>query len=406
MGVPGAASTPRVVDDRVIVDIRGDEPIVTTARAVPFLNLAALHAQVEDEIIEAWRGILRSAAFIGGEAVRRYEERLAGYLGVPAVVGVGNGTDAITLALLALGVGPGDEVIAPANTFVATIEAIIHAGATPVLADVDPDTATLDPVSAESKITPRTRCIVPVQLYGQAANMDAIMALAAAYGLLVVEDNAQSLGAHYRGRKVGSFGHASTMSFYPGKNLGAAGDGGAIAFQDPEVAARARALADHGRWGDAHDFVGYNSRLDALQAAALDIKLGHLDAWNARRREIAAIYERSIHHPDLRLPVTGPERDHIFHLYVVRHPARDELRQALSERGIETRLHYPTPIHLLEPYRHLGEGPGSFPVAETWAQELFSLPMCPTLADEGALRVAEAIEEILGERLVRAHSTT
>ncbi len=391
----------------LVVDIRTETPTIETGRPfVPFLDLEALHIGIETQIVEAWRQILREASFIGGAAVARFEGELAKYLDVPSVVGVGNGTDALTLALKALGIKPGDEVITQANTFVATIESIVHAGGVPVLADVDPLTATLDPLAVDFAITRKTRFIVPVHLYGQAAPMKPLMELANAHGLTVVEDNAQSLGATYQGRKVGSLGHASSMSFYPGKNLGAAGDAGAIAFNDPDAASRARSMANHGRTGPTdHGFIGHNSRLDSLQAAVLSIKLEHLDGWNAHRRHLADAYHQLLGELPVELPHSRVDGEHIFHLYVIRHPNRDDLAQDLKGFGVATGLHYPRPIHFQEPYVGLGHGPGSFPVSEAWARSLLSLPMCPTLGVDQIRWVAESIANSLEGRDARADST-
>jgi dTDP-4-amino-4,6-dideoxygalactose transaminase len=364
---------------------------------IPFLDLPAQHRALQDEILEAWSDLLLNAAFIGGRSVDEFEAQVAAYVGVEHAVGVANGTDAIMLALKALGLEPGDEVITAANTFVATIEAIVHAGGEPVLVDVDPLTATIDPAAVDAAVTERTRFIVPVHLYGQPADMDPIMATAARHGLCVVEDNAQAIGARYRGRATGAIGHAAATSFYPGKNLGGTGDGGAITTNDADVAERIRLLANHGQTGKhEHTVIGYNSRLDALQAAALSIKLPHLDAWNDRRRQIAARYAELLGDSPLSLPLTAAGNDHVFHLYVVRHPERDLLAEALTAQRIGTGMHYPTPIHFMAPFIHLGDGPGTYPVTEEWTNQLLSLPMGPTMTDGDVVATAAALDQALG----------
>jgi dTDP-4-amino-4,6-dideoxygalactose transaminase len=308
---------------------------------------------------------------------------------------VANGTDALILALRALGVGPGDEVILPANTFVATAEAVVHAGAAPVLADIDPATGSLDPEDAAARVTSRTRVLVPVHLFGQPAAMDELLALAAAHGLAVVEDAAQAHGAEHRGRPVGSLGHAACFSFYPSKNLGAYGDGGAVTTGDRALAERVRAYADHGSLpGRPHGVVGYNSRLDSLQAAVLNAKLPHLPMWNRRRAAAAERYRERLRGLDgIRLLDTLPQTMPVYHLYVVRVAGghRDRLREHLGRSGIQTGIHYPVPVHLLPAFRWLGLGPGSLPRAEAAAGEILSLPMYPTLEPGEIDRVAEAV---------------
>jgi dTDP-4-amino-4,6-dideoxygalactose transaminase len=382
-----------------ILDLRGDDAAIELLpRAVPFLDLRAQHSALADEILCAWREVLDKAAFVGGHPVEQFETDLAGYLGVGHVIGVANGTDAIMLALRGLGIEPGDEVITAANTFVATVEAIIHADGEPVLVDVDPNTATLDPEAVEAAITDRTRFIVPVHLYGQPAEMDAIMAIAARHDLLVVEDNAQAIGADYRGVSTGGIGHAAATSFYPGKNLGALGDGGAVTTNDSAAAERVRMIANHGQRAKyEHTEIGYNSRLDSLQAVALSIKLLHLDEWNRRRRQIADAYRDLLAPTSLTLPSEAPDRSHVYHLYVIRHPRRDALAASLAEQRIATGLHYPTPIHLMPPFLHLGGGKGTFPVTEEWASQLLSLPIGPTMTEDDVVATVTAIERALEE---------
>ena len=317
-------------------------------------------------------------------------------MGTSCAVGVANGTDAITLALKGLGIQPGDEVITAANTFFATVEAIVHAGGVPVLADVDPTTATIDPNAIEEAITPRTRFIIPVHLYGQPADMDPIMAIADYHDLLVVEDNAQALGAIYRGRRTGSIGHAGAVSFYPGKNLGATGDGGAVTTNSHEVARAIRMLANHGSLTKYnHVAVGYNSRLDAIHASALSIKLRHLDRWNAGRQQVAAAYASRLSGLPIDLPEVGLDRTHVYHLFVVRHHDRSYLQKSLDTAGVSTGLHYPTPIHLTGPFEHLGNGPGSFPISEDWASRGLSLPMFPELGVDSIDRIAGEVRALV-----------
>jgi dTDP-4-amino-4,6-dideoxygalactose transaminase len=382
------------------IDIRQDQARidVSSRRRVQFLDLRTQHLELADEILEAWRGLLESAAFIGGEAVSGFEADLAAFCGTDHAVGVANGTEAITIALIAAGLQPGDHVITAANTFFATVEAITNAGGVPVLADVEAETGTLSPDAFERAITPRTRFVIAVHLYGQPADMDPIVAVARDHNIKVVEDNAQALGARYHGRRTGSLGDVATTSFYPGKNLGACGDGGAITTSDPVLAERARILANHGQQAKyQHVLVGFNSRLDALQAAALRIKLRHLDAWNGARRATAHAYNQGLDRLGVRRPIEAAGREHVYHLYVVRDSNRTQLQTELEERGIGTGLHYPVPIHLTPPYRDLGHGPGSFPHSEDWAASGISLPMDPHLTGEDRDAVLTAFREALEE---------
>ena len=391
-GIAGEAS-PGLEADGIVIDLRDIESKTQVAEErIPFLDLALQHRDIKDEILATWSSILDTAGFIGGRHVDQFEEDLARFVGTSCAVGVANGTDAIMLALRGLGLQDGDEVITAANTFFATVEAIEHAGGVPVLVDVDPATATIDPNAVEEAITPRTRFIVPVHLYGQPADMDAIMAIADYHDLLVVEDNAQAIGAVYRGRRTGSIGHAGAVSFYPGKNLGATGDGGAVTTNSHEVARAIRMLANHGSLTKyTHVAVGYNSRLDAMHAAALSIKLRHLDEWNAARQQVAASYASQLGGLPIDLPKVGSDRTHVYHLYVVRHHDRSYLQRTLDSAGVSTGLHYPTPIHLTGPFEHLGNGPGSFPASEDWALRGLSLPMFAGLDTAQVERIASEI---------------
>ncbi|MCL1594648.1 MAG: DegT/DnrJ/EryC1/StrS family aminotransferase [Actinomycetia bacterium] len=394
-------------DQQIIIDIRQKTAVVDiTPTTVPFLDLPQQHRSLESEILDAWTDLLSRAAFIGGDAVSDFEKSLADYVTTDHAVGVANGTDAIMLALKALGIKDGDEVITAANTFFATVEAITHAGGVPVLVDVDPDTATIDPAAIEAAVTPRTRFIVPVHLYGQPADMLEIMRIAAKHDLKVVEDNAQAIGARYRDQRTGSIGHAGATSFYPGKNLGATGDGGAVTTNDEDVADRVRMFASHGsRSKYDHVVVGYNSRLDAIHAAALSVKLRHLDTWNARRRHVADRYATLMDQLNLTHPTISTNGTHVFHLYVVRVDDRDEVQTRLAQHGIATGLHYPTPIHLTKPFTHLGHGNGTFPVSESWASNGLSLPMFPEMTEDQIQAVATAMNAVLGTTHVLTRNT-
>jgi len=340
------------------------------------VDLKAQYRAIQAEVDEAIRAVIEEAAFVLGPAVERFETDFARYLGVDYVVGTSNGTTALQLSLLALGVGEGDEVIVPAHTFIATAEAVSHVGAKPVLVDVCEDTANLDADALPAATTVRTKAIIPVHLYGQPADLGPIIEFAESRQVAVLEDACQAHGAAYRGFRVGSFGAASSFSFYPGKNLGAYGEAGAVATNNQELADRVRRLRDHGQSRRYHHAeVGYNARMEGIQGAVLGVKLRHLDDWNRARVGHAAYYSAGLYSSDVETPVTAPDRDHVFHLYVVRSPCRDELRDHLTSRGIQTGLHYPVPLHLQPAYESLGYRLGAFPVAERWAQEALSLPI-------------------------------
>jgi len=400
-GISGDVS-PSVKGDGIVIDLRDIESGSRAEKErIPFLDLALQHRNIKDEILAEWSSIIDTAGFIGGHHVDEFEDELARFVGTSCAVGVANGTDAITLALKGLGLQDGDEVITAANTFFATVEAIVHAGGVPVLVDVDPVTATIDPNAIEDAITSRTRFIIPVHLYGQPADMDAVMAIADYHDLKVVEDNAQAIGAMYRGRRTGSIGHAGAVSFYPGKNLGATGDGGAVTTNSHELARAIRMLANHGSLTKYnHVAVGYNSRLDAIHASALSIKLRHLDEWNAGRQQVAASYASQLGGVPIDLPEVGLDRTHVYHLYVVRHHDRQYLQSSLDSAGVSTGLHYPTPIHLTGPFEHLGDGPGSFPISENWASNGLSLPMYAGLETRQVDRIADEIKHFLMDQQV------
>jgi dTDP-4-amino-4,6-dideoxygalactose transaminase len=347
--------------------------------SVPFVDLAAQHATIRLKANRAAARVLRDGEFILGREVERFEEEFARYCGCEHGVGVDSGTSALELALRAYGVGAGDEVIAPANTFIATALAISCAGATPVLVDVNAATHTLDATQLEGAITARTRAIIPVHLYGQPADMDPILDVARRRHLVVIEDACQAHGARYRERRVGTLGHAAAFSFYPSKNLGACGDGGMVVTNDTDAARSLRMLRNYGQEKKYYHVVrGYNRRLDNLQAALLRIKLKCLDTWNNARRCRADSYTRFLRDVVLT-PMPAPDSEHVWHLYVIQVSNRDGLQAYLAERGIATAIHYPTPIHLQPAYRDLGYQKGDFPITERAADEVLSLPMYPEL---------------------------
>jgi dTDP-4-amino-4,6-dideoxygalactose transaminase len=363
---------------------------------VPFLDLRASYLEVQAELDEAALRVLGSGQYIGGAEVDAFEAEFAEYLGVEHCVTVANGLEALQLGLLAAGVQKGDEVIVPAHTFVATWLAVTHCGAVPVPVDVDPATCNLDASALEAAMTRRTRAVVPVHLYGVPADLDAIAAVCDAHGLAMVEDAAQAHGARYRGRRVGAHGVAVCWSFYPGKNLGAFGDGGAITTADPEVAARLRRLRNYGspvRY--VHDEAGFNSRLDPLQAAFLRVKLSRLDAWNERRQRIARRYLRELPPGAVELPAVPPSVEPVWHLFCVRHPERDQVRHALEAMGVETLIHYPVPPHLQRAYAGMGLQRGTYPVAERIAGTVLSLPIGPAMTDSQVDVVIEAMGAVI-----------
>ena len=361
---------------------------------VPFVALGRQHEPLQDELRAAFERVLATDGYILGEEVVRFEAEFAEYCGTRHCVGVASGTAAIALALIAAGVGPGDEVIVPAHTFIASALGVTHAGATPVFCDVEPGTALIDADSAESVVSERTAAIVAVHLYGQACDMDALGALAERRGLALIEDSAQAHGARWRDRRVGGFGTAACFSFYPSKNLGALGDGGAICTDDDELAGRARALRHLGqRRKGEHEMIGFNERLDGLQAALLRVKLPHLDRWIDGRRAAAAAYREQL--PDgLRQLEERPESPCTYHLFPVRTPDRDALAKALSEEGIGTGVHYHPAMHDHPPYREQRRA-GDCPEATAWAAEELSLPMFETLSADEVARVAEACSKSL-----------
>lgn len=365
--------------------------------SVPFLDIQSMNDEVRNEMDEAWGHIVETSAFIGGPYVEEFERAWARYCEVPHAVGVANGTDAIALTLTALGIGPGDEVIVPANTFIATASAVATAGAKPVFVDVDPATLLMTSEHVSAAITARTAAVLPVHLYGQPVDMPSILEVAGRAGLAVVEDAAQAHGARWNGRKVGSFGHAACFSFYPGKNLGALGDGGAMVTGDPALADRVRQLSNHGRGQDkyTHGIVGTNSRLDGLQAAFLTAKLRRLDAWNEARRVAAARYDELLA-AHVELTDQRTEAESVYHLYVIRTDERDTLMGKLAGAAISAGLHYPIPCHLQPPFAR--EHQASLPISEDAAARLLSLPMFPHLSDEHVVATAGVVQLHARER--------
>ena len=359
---------------------------------VPFGDLAREFDGLGGPMLSAITGTLSAGRFILGERLRAFETAFASYCGAEHAVGVGSGTEALHLALLAVGVKPGDEVITVANTCVPTVSAISFAGAIPVLVDIDRVSYTMDPAGIESAVTPRTRAIIPVHLYGQSADLDPILTTARRHNLAVVEDCAQAHGTLYKGRHVGTIGDCGAFSFYPSKNLGAYGDAGAVVTNNDELADRVMMLRNYGEKKRYHHVVkGFNSRLDDLQAAILSVKLPYLDAWNDRRRVIANQYKNTIKNPHVVLPRELPYGKHVFHLFAVRCRQRDRLQEHLKQRGIGTLIHYPIPIHLQQSYADLGKIRGSFPASESHADEELSLPMFPALADGEVSHVCAAV---------------
>ncbi len=359
---------------------------------IPFVDLRSQYAAIQDEVAGVIQGVLDSCTFIGGESLAAFEQEFATFCQTEFAVGVASGTDALHLTLRALGVGAGDEVITVANTFIATGAAIEMVGARPVFVDIDPNFFTIDPALIESAITARTRAIIPVHLFGQPADMDPILEIARRYNLSVIEDAAQAHGAEYKGRRAGSIGHAGCFSFYPGKNLGAYGDGGAITTSDPKLVRRLHRLRDHGRSTKyEHAIVGYNSRLDALQAGILRVKLRHLDAWNRQRRQVAAWYRAHLRGSGLTIPAERPDSTHVYHLYVVATADRDRRQRRLAAMQIGTGIHYPVPLHLQPAFRHLGYREGDLPHAEAAAKRILSLPMFPELTWQQTAHIAESV---------------
>lgn len=370
---------------------------------VPFVDLKAQYNRLKAELDEAILKVVGETAFVAGRYATTFENSFAGYIGTGHCIAVANGTDAIETALAALGIGAGDEVIVPANTFFATAEAVSNVGATPVFVDCEPSFYNIDAARIEEKITSRTRVIIPVHLYGLPAEMDAVMAIATKHGLKVLEDCAQSHGADYKGQRTGTFGDIATFSFYPGKNLGAYGDAGAIVTDDAKLAERCRLIANHGQPAKyEHTVVGRNSRMDGIQAAVLSVKLPYLDSWLGARRRNAARYSDLLADTGIALPIAPDHSTHAYHLYVIRVADREGVAAKLNEAGIDTGLHYPTALPFLEAYAHLGNQPSDFPVAYSQMSELLSLPMYAELTDEMIVHVCEVLKSTVSQSVETA----
>lgn len=363
---------------------------------IPLVDLRAQYHSIKDEIDEAVSQVIESGQFILGPNVKALEKEIAAYCGTDHAVGVGSGTEALHLSLLALGIGEGDEVITTPFTFVATAEAISQTGARPVFVDIDPSTYNIDASQIAEKIIPRTKAILPVHLYGQPADMEEIMAIARKNDLLVVEDCAQAIGAEYRGRKVGSLGDAGCLSFFPSKNLGGYGDGGMVVTDNAETAEKLRMLRTHGSLRKYyHSLLGFNSRLDEIQAAVLRVKLKYVDQWNGARQGKAEIYNRLIAELPLARPAVSPERTHVYNQYTIRVAERDLLQESLGRNGISTAIYYPLPLHLQMVYENLGYSVGSLPGSERGSREVLSLPMYPELEDSQVEHIVDVIGSVL-----------
>ena len=362
---------------------------------IPFVDLRAQYLSIKSEVDAAIQGVLDSCQFTLGSEVAAFEEEFAAYSGAAFGVGVNNGTSALHLALLAAGVGPGDEVITVPFTFVASVAAIHYTGAKTVFVDIDPATYTMDPAQIEAAITPRTKAIIPVHLYGQPADMAPIMAVARKHGLVVIEDACQAHGAEIDGKRAGGLADMGCFSFYPGKNLGAYGEGGMVTSSNPEFVKTIRMLRDWGAEKKYHHVLkGYNMRLEGLQGAVLRVKLRHLDAWTEARRTAAARYGELLAGSGIATPIVRPGVRHVYHVYAIRTGARQQLQDALTARGVQTGIHYPFPVHLLPAYADLGYVAGDFPHAERAADEELSLPMYPELQADAQAQVAQALIEL------------
>lgn len=360
---------------------------------IPFVDLYAQYLSIKSEIDEAIGTTIRNSSYIGGQAIKDFEQAFAAYIGIGQVVACANGTDSIEILLKSYDIKEGDEVIVPAISWISTSEAVSSVGATPVFVDIDRDHFTIDPRLIEKAITPRTKAIIPVHLYGQPADMPAIMSIAGKHGLIVIEDCAQSHGAKIGGRIVGTIGHAASFSFYPGKNLGAYGDAGAMATSDPAIAEKARMIAQHGQKGKHNHLIeGRNSRLDGLQAAILLAKLPHLEKWTEARISIAALYSQLLKDSGVDIPLVRKEARHVFHLYVIRTDHRDQLQQKLSAAGVETAVHYPTALPFLPCYRQRQYRCEDFPVAYAYQSTIVSLPLFPELQEESVRYVTSLIK--------------
>ena len=360
---------------------------------IPFIDLNAQYQMIACEIQQAMLGVIEKSDFILGKELEAFEKEFAEYCGVKYAIGLDNGTSALEMALRAYDIGDGDEVITSAHTFIATASAIAFTGARPVLVDIDPETYNLNPNLIESTITDKTKAIMPVHIYGQTADMDKIMDIAQRYGLIVIEDACQAHGAKYKGNRVGSIGHAAAFSFYPGKNLGAYGDGGMLVTNDEEIEDKVKMLRNYGQKEKYnHLFLAYNRRLDNIQAAILRVKLKRLDNWNEARRCAAILYSELLADTDLILPYCASYAEHIYHLYVIRTTKRDNLQTFLKTKGISTGIHYPIPVHQQKAYEYLKYNKGDLPITEQYASEFLSLPMFPEITEEQIYYIVENIK--------------
>ena len=372
-------------------------------KQVPYFDLKEQYAELRDEIREALDRVCQNAAFILGEEVERFERAFAEYCGVKHCVALNSGTSALHLALISAGIGPGDEVITVSNTFIATAEAIHYTGAKPVFVDIDPATANMNSGEIEKAITKQTRAIIPVHLYGRPADLDEITKIAVRHRLLMIEDACQAHGAKYSGKRVGGFQHAAAFSFYPGKNLGAYGEGGALTTNDDEVANLVRKLRSHGESTRYfHQYVGYNYRMDGFQAAVLNIKMKHLDDWTAKRQARASLYRDLLSGANLEIPQDSPEGECVYHLFVVYAEDRDRVREELEKRGVQTAIHYPKPIHLQEAFAVLGCGSGSLPHTERACERVISLPLFPEMSEDQVRYAASSLVEVVAEKTKKA----
>jgi dTDP-4-amino-4,6-dideoxygalactose transaminase len=363
---------------------------------VPYFDLKTQYAELRSEISAALDRVCRNASFILGDEVTRFEHAFANYCEVKHCVALNSGTSALHLALLSAGVGPGDEVITTANTFIATAEAICYTGAKPVFTDIDPATANLDPALIEGAMTERTKAIVPVHLYGRPADLDPMLEIAQRRNLVVIEDACQAHGARYHGKRVGGFGHAAAFSFYPGKNLGAYGEAGALTTNDDAVAQFAREMRTHGESSRYfHDRIGYNYRMEGFQAAVLNVKLNYLDRWTAQRQQFASLYREHLAGSRVRLPEDNPECESVYHLFTPWVQNRDAVREQLAHKGVQTAVHYPVPVHLQKAFSYLGYKPGSLPQTEKACAEVISMPLFPEMSPEQVIYAADTLSELL-----------
>lgn len=366
-----------------------------TTTKVPLIDLVAQYQEIKPEIDAAIQRVLDSGYFILGPEVTAFEKEVAAYVGVAHGIGVASGTDALLLALRALEIGPGDEVILPAYSFFATIGTVLHVGARPVLVDIDEQTYCMDVEQTRAKVTPATKAIIPVHLYGQAADMDELVEISREHGLSIIEDNAQAFGAIYKGKKTGALGDIGCLSFFPSKNLGGYGDGGMVVTDNPDLAEKIRMLRAHG-WKKKYfpEVLGYNSRLDALQAAVLRVKLSHIDRWNTGRRKVAHAYSSALADiANIQTPCEAPDREHVYHLYILQVANRDEFQEQLNQGGIGTSVYYPQPLHLAEPCRELGYVEGDFPITEKASRETLAIPIYPEMTAEQIDFVLEMIKK-------------